>query len=760
MPSPGMANFGLGSFGNLEDFAGRVYTAPGTNTTQVPAQNQQQTGGLTPAQQAQPQTAAEVRAAIPPKPQRSDPKYQYGAFQGKKGMDAYKRDLYHWTENYGGPGTIEIPEFPGSGQNVPVETPPPETPPPDTSQVDALNAQIAELQGQLDAVNADLVSANDRFNTAQTEFDQTLADQEARFLTDQEAALNTQKESMLAERAGLLAGQQTEFEAEKETAIQEAVTRVQAEAEANLADLENQMQEQINSKNYEIELLQRDLADIQSQVAEAKSEADGYKSQVRSQFDQSVYDEADKRYRGLLNEEQSVITQLQQKEAEHDALVNEAAATFDNAVNNAMNRVQDYDTVVRGGILDDAVNTYVAPTDIDAQAAEMETAAGLVGAQAQALADRQGDIFSNLVGVGGGGGDTGGGDTGEPDDEQTPAGSVDTSASGYLSQPSGAYTYPGGIPFTPAYGVGDAWRNPPVNSAGEPVNWDRVGSTVSDAMNWLGGKAKDAKDLFVAGMRFHPLYGWMMPKAGEESAPDLTQPELDALLDEYYDINPSEPIRIPEIDDDLEQRVEDAENIDTEALIEELDPENYQIYDYSEQDARDAAILQQRQEDANRYYQAGMGRDELGTRIGAMSAPGSGYSIRGDIGSGAGSLSMRGAGGSYLGPGGTFFPDRISGSGRLPTAGGSWGGLNPFAETPQPGDPMYADFLMDTMGPGKNFQREIDAIVERDMPFVQVVDENGDGYLIDKETGAVIAGPFPVEDDTGGGGGTSPGGSM
>ncbi len=71
----------------------------------------------------QPQTAAEYRAAIPPKPQRSDPKYQYGAFQGKKGMDAYKRDLYHWTENYAGPGTIEIPEFPGTGQNVPVETP-------------------------------------------------------------------------------------------------------------------------------------------------------------------------------------------------------------------------------------------------------------------------------------------------------------------------------------------------------------------------------------------------------------------------------------------------------------------------------------------------------------------------------------------------------------------------------------------------------------------------------------------------------------
>ena len=60
----------------------------------------------------QPQTAQEVRATIPPKPKRSDSKYQFGPWQGKKGMDAYKRDLYRWTENYAGPGTIEIPEFP------------------------------------------------------------------------------------------------------------------------------------------------------------------------------------------------------------------------------------------------------------------------------------------------------------------------------------------------------------------------------------------------------------------------------------------------------------------------------------------------------------------------------------------------------------------------------------------------------------------------------------------------------------------------
>ena len=636
--------------------------------------------------------------------------------------------------------------------------------------MDALNAQIAELQGQLDTVNADLASANDRFSTAQTEFDQTIADQEARFLTDQETALNAQKESMLAERAGLLAGQETEFaqarsqfETEKETAIQEAVARVQAEAETSLANLEAQMQEQINAKMSEIDQLQQNLADVQKQVAAAKTEADGYKSQVRSQFDQSVYDEADKRYRGLLDEEQGVLAQLQQKEAEHDMLINEAATTFDNALEASMNRIQDYDLVVRGGILDDAVNTYTAPTDLDAQAAEQATAASLVGAQAQTLADRQGTSFAELVATGGGG-NTGGGNTGGEDvDPATAAGTVDTSASGMLSNPSGVFVNPGGIPFTPAYGVADAWRDPGLDSSGEPVNWDRVGSTASAALNWLGDKAKDVKDLFIAGMRFHPLYGWMMPKGGEELAPDLTQSQLDDLLSEYETYSPEDPTGMERTTD---EQVEDALNVDVEGLVEDIEEEDYRVFGEEYDEYADEAeqnrlrILNERQEAANKYYQAGMGRDELGTRIGAMSGPGSGYSIRGEIGSGAGSLAMGGgAGGGYLGPGGTFFPDRISGSGRLPAAGGSWGGLNPFAETPQPGDPMYADFLMDTMGPSKNIQKEIDRMVQQDVPFVEVVDENGDGYLIDKETGAVIAGPFPV-DDNDSGRNTSPGGSM
>jgi len=47
------------------------------------------------------QTGREFRATIPPKPKRSDSKYQFGPWQGKKGMDAYKRDLYNWQEQYG-----------------------------------------------------------------------------------------------------------------------------------------------------------------------------------------------------------------------------------------------------------------------------------------------------------------------------------------------------------------------------------------------------------------------------------------------------------------------------------------------------------------------------------------------------------------------------------------------------------------------------------------------------------------------------------
>jgi hypothetical protein len=140
-----------------------------------------------------------------------------------------------------------------------------------------------------------------------------------------------------------------------------------------------------------------------------------------------------------------------------------------------------------------------------------------------------------------------------------------------------------------------------------------------------------------------------------------------------------------------------------------------------------------------------------GTRMGSIDETGSGF--------GYSSLSMGGgSGGAYLGPGGDFFPDRISGSGRLPAAGGSWGGLNPFAEVPGPGDPMYADYLMDTMGPGKNIQNEIQAMVEPSLPFFEAVGEDGKYYLMSKETGEVLYGPY--DNPNTGGGGTSPGGGM
>jgi len=86
----------------------------------------------------------------------------------------------------------------------------------------------------------------------------------------------------------------------------------------------------------------------------------------------------------------------------------------------------------------------------------------------------------------------------------------------------------------------------------------------------------------------------------------------------------------------------------------------------------------------------------------------------------------------------------------LPRAGKGFGGRNPFAgEAPLPGSPDYADYLIDSMGfDPKKFQREIEEAVARDVPFVEMNDGQGNSYLINKETQAIIAGPFPSGDDS------------
>ena len=117
-------------------------------------------------------------------------------------------------------------------------------------------------------------------------------------------------------------------------------------------------------------------------------------------------------------------------------------------------------------------------------------------------------------------------------------------------------------------------------------------------------------------------------------------------------------------------------------------------------------------------------------------------------------------GGLYEGPRGGYegLASIVAGTGRLPSASGSWGGLNPFFESPQPGDPMYADFLMDTMGPGKNFENEIQGMVDAQVPFFEAVGEDGRYYLMSKETGEVLYGPY--DNPNTGGGSPSPGGGM
>ena len=71
---------------------------------------------------------------------------------------------------------------------------------------------------------------------------------------------------------------------------------------------------------------------------------------------------------------------------------------------------------------------------------------------------------------------------------------------------------------------------------------------------------------------------------------------------------------------------------------------------------------------------------------------------------------------------------------------------------------MYADYLMDTLGPSKYQQNEIERMVAQTLPFFEAVGEDGKYYLMSKETGEVLYGPYDNPNTNGGG--TSPGGGM
>ena len=171
---------------------------------------------------------------------------------------------------------------------------------------------------------------------------------------------------------------------------------------------------------------------------------------------------------------------------------------------------------------------------------------------------------------------------------------------------------------------------------------------------------------------------------------------------------------------------------------------------------------------AQQYYEtvSSGGADEWGVgRYGAIDNPSSGFSS-GRFHSNAGQGVQYGLDDSWVeemgGPAGRGgwrgTGSIVAGTGRLPAAGGSWGGLNPFFEVPGPGDPMYADYLMDTLGPSKYQQNEIERMVAQTLPFFEAVGEDGKYYLMSKETGQVLYGPY--DNPNAGGGGTSPGGGM
>ena len=176
-----------------------------------------------------------------------------------------------------------------------------------------------------------------------------------------------------------------------------------------------------------------------------------------------------------------------------------------------------------------------------------------------------------------------------------------------------------------------------------------------------------------------------------------------------------------------EQGKETQERIDALAALKEIAQE---------------ARTQKQISDAIDARQKGGGLGIGGYRYGAMDAPDSAFKVstphldRKFGGASAAEFGRRGTGG-------------IRGR-MLPRAGKGFGGRNPFAgEAPLPGSPDYAEYLIDSMGfDPKKFQREIEESVARDVPFFQMDDGQGNSYLIDKKTQAVIAGPFPTGDNS------------
>ena len=308
--------------------------------------------------------------------------------------------------------------------------------------VDPNAAAIAELNAQIAALQAQLADANSLYATATTEHEQALAAQQATALTEQQAALEalkqsmlgerggfleeqkqtmlqeregllealkqnmlgereglleSQKQSMLGEREGLLESQKQAMLGEREALLAEAQTA----ADIRIAEIQAELEAQATVKAEEIAALEAQLAALGEQLAAAKATAEEYKllAGENSEIGAVAAAEAEARYNALLAEYNSLTLQLSESQQQHNALIDESAAVFDQSILDAQNRETEYTMIDDTGILVDVENTYLAPTDLYEDAAAQRLREQAASDPAQALATSQYNAFADLLGT-------------------------------------------------------------------------------------------------------------------------------------------------------------------------------------------------------------------------------------------------------------------------------------------------------------------------------------------------------------------------
>ena len=171
--------------------------------------------------------------------------------------------------------------------------PPPSAPPPADN-----SAQIADLNAQIAALQTQLAEASNLYTTATTGYEQTLVEQQAAALAEQQAALEAQKQSMLGERGTLLEEQKQTMLGEREALLSEAQTT----ADARVAEIQAELEAQATAKAQEIATLEAQLAALEEQLAAAKATADEYRLLAgSSDIGALAADQAQAQYNTLLS---------------------------------------------------------------------------------------------------------------------------------------------------------------------------------------------------------------------------------------------------------------------------------------------------------------------------------------------------------------------------------------------------------------------------------------------------------------------------